>query len=93
MAQVAIQLSDEDLKRLRAHAEAHEITPEQAAADVVRDSLHAHDPWLGFATEDEYQAWIQEGIDSAENEPLIDADIVFERAQKRLDALLAARKS
>lgn len=89
MAQVAIQLSDEDLERLKARAEANEITPEQAAADFVRDSLDARDPWLGFATEGEYLAWIQEGIDSADNEPLLDADIVFAEMRARLTDLLA----
>lgn len=89
MAQVAIQLSDDDIERLKAHAEAREITPEQAATDAVIDRLHDHDPWLGFATEAEYQAWVQEGIDSAENEPLVDADIVFAEMRTRLTDLLA----
>lgn len=93
MAKVEIQLSDKTLERLRAHADALKISPEQVVTEAVEDLLDSPDPWLGFATEAEYQAWIQEGLDSAENEPLIDADVVFEKAQKRLSALLASNKA
>ena len=89
MAQVAIQLSPETLERVRTHAEANETSAEQVIADAVEGMFAPHDPLLGFATEEDYQAWVQEGIDSAENEPLVDAEVVFAEMRERLADLLA----
>lgn len=91
MAQVSIQLSDETLKRLRARAEALEISPEQVVADAVHSLLDTRDPWLGFASEDEYRAFVQEGIDSADRGELEDFDVVAARLRAELVDLIAER--
>lgn len=91
MVEVAIQLSDEALARVRTRAEALEITPEQVIADAVDSFLDIRDPWLGFATEDEYRDFVQEGIDSADRGELEDFDVVAARLRAELVDLIAER--
>ncbi len=79
MAQVAIQLSDEDLQRLKAHAEAREMTPEGVAAQAVEALLEGDQPWRGSGTEEKYRAFVQKGIDSADRGDLEDWDVVKAR--------------
>jgi predicted transcriptional regulator len=91
MVEVAIQLSDETLARLKTRAEALEITPEQVIADAVHSFLDVRDPWLGFATEGEYRDFVQEGIDSADRGELEDFDVVAARLRAELVDLIAER--
>lgn len=87
MAQVAIQLSDEDLKRLQAHADALDISAEAMATEVVMDLLHGSDPLLGFNSQAEYEAFVQEGIDSADRGELLD----WEDVKADLRAMMVRR--
>jgi len=87
MAQVAIQLSDEDLERLKAHADALDISTEAMATEVVMDLLHGSDPLIGFNSQAEYEAFIQEGIDSADRGELLDWEVV----KADLSAMMARR--
>ncbi len=89
MAQVAIQLSDETLKRLKAHADAHEMSPEDVATQAVEAMLEDDEPWRGFATEQEYRAFVQKGVDSADRGDLEDWDVV----KARLRAYMAERSA
>lgn len=92
MAQVAIQLSDdEDLQRLRARADALAISTEAMATEAVMDLLNGERDLPGFGSRADYEAFVQEGIDSAEQEALVEADVVFAEMRARLDDLLARR--
>ena len=77
MAQVAIQLSDETLARVKARADALEVSAEEVIAEEV-EAVFAQDiP----SPEDEaaFRAFVQKGIASADRGDVEDWDVVKAR--------------
>ncbi|OYX56203.1 MAG: hypothetical protein B7Y86_10850 [Brevundimonas subvibrioides] len=85
MPEIYIELSDETLERLTAYADALEMTPEAALTQIVRAGLQNDESRPDGATGDEYRAFVQKGIDSADRGDLEDWDVVKARLRVYMD--------
>ncbi len=88
MAEVAIQLSDETFARVKARADALDVSAAQVIAEEVEAMFAEHIP----APEDEaaYLAFVQMGIDSANRGDVEDWDVVKARLRSYMADRTAA---
>lgn len=88
MAQVAIQLSDETLARVKARAEVLEVSAEQVIADEV-EAMFAED-FSPPHDDAAYLAFVQQGVDSANRGEVEDWDVVKTRLRAYITDRTAA---